>query len=91
MTGENDLILKDLVALSERAKTSGNHDYKRLSEIQTRMLQDAQAAMQKSIENCNKLFEKNDLLEEQVTALINGNELLIEIVMPFVHGREGNA
>jgi phage terminase small subunit len=83
MTGENDLIFKELVALSKRAKTAGNYDYKRLSELQTKMLQDAQAATQRSIENCDRLLEKYNLLEEHITALANGNELLSRIVMPF--------
>jgi hypothetical protein len=94
----NHAIYQELLELEKKAHATGRKSYKRLLELQTKMLQSSLVAMQesssttqKSISQFDVLYDRYIQLEADFEKAVVANGELAEIAMPFQYRVEGNA
>jgi len=83
MNMQNEAILKELVRLDKKQQITGRKNHKRLSELQTEMLNNSfetlKCAMEQTdsaVEHTNIMLRKYEKLEEVVCKLVEENTAL---------------
>lgn len=86
-----DAIMKELITLEKRRIVTGRKNWKRLSEIQTKLLNNAIADTQQAIKNTGALIEKYSQLAKRTKDLEIENGVLFWALQAQSNEREYQA
>jgi len=78
MTIKNDAILQELIKLDRRQHITGRKNYRRLSELQTEMLNNSFDTLKRAMEQTDFAFEQTDKMLSKYAKLEEANKMLEE-------------